>query len=153
MNSEALCMALTGRSRIGLKECPKDTFPDAQNRRIRMDKEFTESMRVSLTTMKQEILDKLAATNAEFRAIVEEMDPKDFADVASDDVDRKMIEALGSQDMKRLRSIEAALVRLQQGRYGSCMKCSKRIPRERLEALPYAVMCIDCQKSEERRNR
>lgn len=118
-----------------------------------VDKDFTENMRTSLTAMKQDILDKLVATNAEFRAIVEEMDPKDFADVASDDVDRKMIEALGSQDLKRLRSIEAALVRIQQGRYGSCMMCSKRIPRERLVALPYAVLCIDCQKSEERRNR
>ena len=67
-----------------------------------MDKEFTEAMRQSLTTMKQEILDKLVAANADFRAIVEEMDPKDFADVASDDVDRKMLEALGAQDVKRL---------------------------------------------------
>lgn len=118
-----------------------------------MEKMFTEAMRESLTSMKQEILDKLVAANQDFRAIVEEMDPKDFADVASDDVDRKMLEALGSQDVKRLRSIEAALVRIQQGRYGVCVKCSKRIPQERLEALPYAVMCIDCQKSEERRNR
>ena len=118
-----------------------------------MDKEFTEKMRESLVTMKQEILTKLASTNAEFRAIVEEMDPKDFADVASDDVDRKMIEALGSQDIKRVRSIDAALTRIQQGRYGACMKCSKKIPQERLEALPYAVLCIECQKSEERRNR
>lgn len=118
-----------------------------------MNKEFTEKMRESLTSMKQEILDKLVATNEDFRAIVEEMDPKDFADVASDDVDRKMIEALGSQDLKRLKSIEAALVRIQQGRYGLCMKCSKKIPQERLVALPYAVLCIDCQKSEERRNR
>lgn len=120
---------------------------------VPMDKEFTEAMRVSLTTMKQEILDKLLAANQDFKAIVEEMDPKDFVDVASDDVDRKMLEALGSQDVKRLRSIEAAIVRIQQGRYGTCVKCSKRIPQERLEALPYAVMCIDCQKSEERRNR
>lgn len=118
-----------------------------------MEKIFTEAMRESLTSMKQEILDKLVAANQDFRAIVEEMDPKDFADVASDDVDRKMLEALGSQDVKRLRSIEAALVRIQQGRYGVCVKCSKRIPQERLGALPYAVMCIDCQKSEERRNR
>ena len=36
-----------------------------------MDKDFTEKMRQSLATMKQEILDKLVATNADFRAIVE----------------------------------------------------------------------------------
>jgi RNA polymerase-binding protein DksA len=111
-----------------------------------MDKEFNEKMRESLSSMRQEILEKLVATNADFRAIVEEMDPKDV-------VDRKMIEALGAQDIKRLKSIEAALVRIQQGRYGLCMKCSKKIPQERLLALPYAVLCIDCQRSDERRNR
>lgn len=118
-----------------------------------MDKAFTETMRVSLLAMKQEILEKLVAANAEFRAIVEETDPKDIADVASDDVDRKMLEALGSQDVKRLRAIDSAIIRIQQGRYGLCMKCSKKIPDERLKALPYAVLCIDCQKNEERRNR
>jgi RNA polymerase-binding transcription factor DksA len=73
--------------------------------------------------------------------------------VASDDIDRKMIEAIGAQDLKRLRQIDAALTRIQQERYGSCVKCGKRIPLERLRAIPYAVMCIECQKGEERRNR
>ncbi len=118
-----------------------------------MDKEFATRMQESLIAQKREILETLAATNADFRAIVEEMDPKDFADVASDDIDRKMIEALGSQDIKRIRAIDAALSRIQQGRYGLCMKCGKKIPVERLQAIPYAVLCIDCQKGEERRNR
>ena len=113
----------------------------------------TEKMKNLLLETKREILDKLVETNADFRAIVEEMDPKDFADVASDDIDRKMLEALGTQELKRLRQIDAALVRIQQGRYGLCMKCGKKIPSERLHAIPYAVMCIECQKGEERRNR
>lgn len=115
--------------------------------------DFVEEMKESLLRQKREILDNLIATNADFRAIVEEMDPKDFADVASDDIDRKMIEALGSQDIKRLKAIDAALARIQLGKYGFCVKCSKKIPRERLQAIPYAVLCIECQKSEERRNR
>jgi len=118
-----------------------------------MEKEFVEKMRELLLSQKREILETLIATNADFRAIVEEMDPKDFADVASDDIDRKMIEALGTQDIKRLRAIDAALSRINQGRYGFCMKCNKKIPSERLEAIPYAVLCVECQKGEERRNR
>jgi RNA polymerase-binding protein DksA len=118
-----------------------------------MDKDFIERMRENLQASRQEILDNLVATNADFRAIVEEMDPKDMADVASDDIDRKMIEALGAVELKRLRQIEAALARIQQGRYGVCVKCSKKIPTARLESIPYAVLCIDCQKGEERRHR
>ncbi len=118
-----------------------------------MDKETIEKMKDLLLSQKREILDTLIATNADFRAIVEEMDPKDFADVASDDIDRKMIEALGSVEIKRLRAIDAALSRINQGKYGSCMKCNKKIPAERLQAIPYAVLCVDCQKGEERRNR
>ena len=118
-----------------------------------MEKTFTEQMQELLYAQKREILEGLAATNEEFRAIVAEMDPKDVADVASDDIDRKMIEALGSQDIKRLKAIDAALTRVNQGRYGLCMACGKKIPQERLAAIPYAVLCIQCQKSEERRNR
>jgi RNA polymerase-binding protein DksA len=81
------------------------------------------------------------------------MDPKDLADVASDDIDRKMIEAIGSQELKRLKLIDSALTRIKQGKYGLCVKCGKRIPSDRLEAIPYALMCIECKSEEERRNR
>jgi len=118
-----------------------------------MDQEFVERMRKSLVDLKTEIISNLMAGNADFREIVEGMDPKDFADIASDDIDRKMIEAVGTQDLKRLRLIDSAMTRIQQGKYGLCMKCSKRIPVERLEAIPYALMCIECKNAEERRNR
>jgi DnaK suppressor protein len=118
-----------------------------------MDESFVQQIKELLIALKKEIIENLVANNADFRAIVEGMDPKDFADVASDDIDRKMIEAIGAQDLKRMRQIDAALTRLQQDRYGSCVKCNKKIPMERLKAIPYAVMCIECQKGEERRNR
>ena len=80
-------------------------------------------------------------------------DPKDLVDIASEDIDRKTLETLGAQEIRRLNLIESALARIPNGHYGVCMKCSSRIPRERLEAIPYALLCISCQTSEERRNR
>jgi len=118
-----------------------------------MEQTFVERMAESLRALKAEILTKLTTASQDFRALVEGMDPKDLADVASDDIDRKMIETVGSQELKRLRLIEAALTRIQQGKYGLCMKCGKKIPPERLEAIPYALLCIDCKTTEERRTR
>ena len=117
------------------------------------ERAFFEKMEKSLMDQKRDIISKLVTGNEDFKEIVEAMDPKDLADVASDDIDRKMIEAIGSQEMKRLRIIDSALTRIQQGKYGLCIKCGKKIPRERLEAIPYALMCIECKTAEEKRNR
>ena len=117
------------------------------------EQDFVAKMEKALEDLRKEIFSNLAANNEDFKEIVEAMDPKDLADVASDDIDRKMIEAIGSQELKRLRMIDSALTRIQQGKYGLCMKCGKKIPRERLEAIPYALMCIECKTAEEKRNR
>jgi len=114
---------------------------------------FVEKMEQSLLGLKAGIIENLIAGNKDFKEIVEGMDPKDFADIASDDIDRKMIEVIGFQELKQLRLIESALTRISQGKYGYCIKCEKRIPPDRLEAIPYALMCIECKSEEERRNR
>ena len=106
------------------------------------ERDFVAKMEKALGDLKREIIANLLASNEDFKEIVDAMDPKDLADVASDDIDRKMIEAIGAQELKRLRLIESALGRIQQGKYGSCIKCGKKIPFERLEAIPYALMCI-----------
>ena len=117
------------------------------------ERNFVTQIEKSLMELKREIISKLLISNEDFKEIVDAMDPKDLADVASDDIDRKMIEAIGSQELKRLRLIDSALTRIKQGKYGLCIKCGKKIPRERLEAIPYALMCIDCKTAEEKRNR
>ena len=118
-----------------------------------MDQQFLKKMETSLLDLKNEIISNLIAGNEDFKEIMEGMDPKDLADVASDDIDRKMIEAIGTQDLKRLKAIDSALTRIQQGKYGRCIKCGKPIPQSRLDAIPYALMCIDCKSADERRNR
>jgi RNA polymerase-binding transcription factor DksA len=81
------------------------------------------------------------------------MQPKDLADIAADDIDRNTLETLSSNDVKRLRLIDSALSRIENERYGLCVRCNKKIPKERLKAIPYALMCIDCKSTEERKNR
>ena len=117
------------------------------------ERDFITKMEASLQELKREIVSNLLAGNEDFKEIVDAMDSKDPADIASDDIDRKMIEAIGTQELKRLRMIDAALVKIQQGKYGLCIKCGKKIPHPRLEAIPYALMCVECKTADERRNR
>jgi DnaK suppressor protein len=118
-----------------------------------MDQDFVERMKVKLLDMKSDILQKLLAEDEEFKDIVDKDDSKDLVDIASSDIDKSTLEALGTQEIKRLRLIEAALARIENGKYGLCLKSGKPIPRERLEAIPYALYRIEYQNEVERRNR
>ncbi len=118
-----------------------------------MDKEFIEKMKLSLQELKTELIHNLIDENSEFKELVEDLEPKDVADIAADDIDKKTLEAIGTQTMKRLKLIDSALSRAQNGKYGICIKCGKRISQPRLEAIPYALMCIECKTREERQNR
>lgn len=118
-----------------------------------MDKTFITRMKTELFRQKEEILTHLIADSEDFRAIVEDIDPKDLVDIAADDIDKKNLEALNAVELKRLRLIDSALARIQNDRYGVCGECQKLIPAPRLEAIPYAVLCIDCQSRKEKMNR
>lgn len=48
-----------------------------------------------------------------------------------------------------VREIDDALARIDAGTYGTCAVCGKPIPEERLNAVPYAVLCIDDKRAEE----
>jgi DnaK suppressor protein len=54
---------------------------------------------------------------------------------------------LNGLEYARLRRIEAALERIEQGEYGICAGCEEAIPPKRLEALPWAVYCVKCQEA------
>ena len=49
-----------------------------------------------------------------------------------------------------LEEIKAALKRIEEGTYGMCTNCGKQIAEARLEALPWATLCIDCARDRER---
>jgi DnaK suppressor protein len=116
-------------------------------------KSFLDEMRKKLAELKREIFEHLAAEDEEFRQILHDEDHKDAGDIATDDIDKKLLETLGVQEQRRLNLIETALYQIENGRYGKCASCGNKIPEERLRAIPYALMCLDCKAREERRNR
>ena len=61
----------------------------------------------------------------------------------------KISSQLAEVESRELASIDLALENIRQGTYGKCAACNKSIPMARLNALPYAVLCIDCQRAAE----
>jgi len=61
--------------------------------------------------------------------------------------------ALRSNARDLLEQVNAALHRIDEGTYGICASCGGVIAAERLEALPYATLCISCQAARERTRR
>jgi DnaK suppressor protein len=115
---------------------------------------FVDEMFDKLKEIKQGILHNLVAESEDFKAAVEDMGVTDLGDVASNDIDCRTLEALGHQDMLRLQKVESAISRLKNGSYGVCAKCGSLISKNRIEAIPYAVLCIQCKSdSEKHRNR
>ncbi len=114
-----------------------------------MSQEFYEEMEKRLVELRQEIVESIASEDEDFRSLVNAMGIKDDGDVASDDMMIKKMEALNQIAANRLKSVDAALSRLKNNRYGVCLQCGAKIPEERLRAIPYAVMCVSCKSGEE----
>jgi DnaK suppressor protein len=73
----------------------------------------------------------------------------DAADVAFDTGSDEISSTLAELEARELANIERALARLKQGTYGVCESCGKKIPVARLNALPYSIYCIECQREME----
>lgn len=117
-----------------------------------MTKEFIDEMKGILLKEKEVLLGSITQNKKEFANGIESTTPKDFADIASYASDQDMLDALGAQTVKKLQAIDAALLRIEENRYGKCVKCSKEIAEARLKSLPYAIKCVACQNAEEKRH-
>ena len=76
--------------------------------------------------------------------------PGDLVDAAYDSAQDEISSQLAEVESRELASIENALDRMRAGQYGVCEVCNGKIPLARLNALPYATMCIACQRELER---
>ena len=76
-----------------------------------------------------------------------------MADIATDSYDREFSLGLASNAQQILYEIDEALKRVKEKGFGNCLLCEKPIPRKRLQVIPYASLCIECQSKEESKRR
>ena len=74
-----------------------------------------------------------------------------LGDAAAGTLDREIDYTLEGHSEQVLAQIEAALGRIDAGTFGTCPSCGRSIAEERLEARPWATLCIECQRDAERR--
>lgn len=72
------------------------------------------------------------------------------ADTATATLDREIDYTLEENSARMLVEIDAALKRIDDGTYGTCAGCGQEIAAGRLEAYPWASLCIDCKRQAER---
>src|SRR5438093_10712522 len=75
---------------------------------------------------------------------------QDPADMAANAYTKELLVSMSANDRQLLESIDAALERIEEGKYGKCVNCGQPIQEKRLEAVPSARHCLLCQDLNER---
>lgn len=116
----------------------------AQKRSV---KEY-EQIRQMLLKMKAEIMDELAKKKA---SLEEEKNIEiEDLDALAEDRNREYEYLLTTMDTKKLKQIDEALAKIENGTYGICEECGEEIPLARLKILPFAKLCVDCVSNVEK---
>ena len=97
-------------------------------------------------TRLEERLARLGARSTKIEADLRKPGNRDWQERATETENDEVLEQLEQSDLSEIQEIQAALARLENGTYGACAACSAPIAKGRLEALPFATVCIDCAK-------
>ena len=109
-------------------------------------------------TLKQLLLRKKELLLEDIKAIEDETDQDveyngfDAAEQGSFDSEKEIEFSMLDSKRQQLRKVEEALERLKERHYGSCEICSKEIPLKRLKVIPFAELCLKCQREFEQEN-
>lgn len=111
-------------------------------------KESIIKMRDLLVT-RRDALRKALAGDLSLLKQLREQTGSDVVDAALDAAQDEISSQLAEVESRELANIERALLRIRNGTYGECEICGEKIPLTRLNALPYATSCIECQRAAE----
>ena len=112
-------------------------------------KDLTEKIRKKLVAKRDELLADLAKNRETSDETVDES-AQDMADRATSSYMKEFAYSLSETDRKILLLIEQALVRLDAGTFGTCVHCGQPVQEKRMDAVPWARHCLDCQELQDK---
>ncbi|HVN29537.1 MAG TPA: TraR/DksA family transcriptional regulator [Candidatus Binataceae bacterium] len=114
--------------------------------------EFLDGVREHLLQTKSRLLEEMDSEQKAQRDANKD-EGMDAYDLASEERDREINFILSDRERAKIKDIDDALVRLGDRSYGICEECGLEIGEERLDALPFTLVCRDCQQDREREAR
>ena len=107
--------------------------------------EKVEEMRAILLKLKEEAFEEIGKSVKSGADMPTDEPSGDIYDQASNERDRELLLLLGDREREKIRYIDEALMRLDEGEYGICEDCEEEIPLARLKAMPFARLCVKCK--------
>ena len=113
-----------------------------------MDKKRLDYYKKKLLTRREELLRTIARTAEEGR-LADEDPTVDLADKAANSYTKEFLFSLSNTERDLLQLVDEAIVRIETRRYGVCTACEDDMNLKRLEAVPWARLCLSCQEKQE----
>ena len=114
-----------------------------------MDEEQLQEIRDNLLKMREEVLEESEKAYAASQSLGKDGVP-DIGDMSSNSYNQEVLMNLSATQRGRVRDIDAALERMDQGVYGLCAGCEEEIPQRRMEVRPFSRYCVDCKSEVEK---
>ena len=115
---------------------------------LSFDKHLLLQFKRGLREQQGELLHRIAKTEKEIQEFASPI-PLDAIDLSCFTASKEFLFARASQDRGRLRLIQRALERINDGSFGICAECEDPFGLKRLQAVPWAGHCIQCQEQAE----
>jgi len=113
-----------------------------------MDQKKIKVFREKLLLKKQEILETFTK-NKSYGMEADGEATQDIADKAANSYTKEFLFSLTSSEREMLQEVDQALVRIAERRFGVCGSCEDPMNLKRLDAVPWARLCISCQEKQE----
>jgi len=107
--------------------------------------EKMDDMKAILLKMKEDTLQEISKAMKSGSDTTSGEPSGDIYDQASSERDRELDLLLGDREREKLRNIDEALLKIDEGEYGICEECEEEIPVGRLKIVPFARYCVRCK--------